>query len=364
VALLSLFLTQPVAAAAYPVTIVFGRSWPLSVVVDSQRGFAYVDSTSGEFPPTGFSFGVINASSHEIAKVLPLEVSPGPMALDQENGNVFVAGNYSIEVFSRSSQNFTGRLNVGLPILNIAFDSNSSKDIFVTAGDEVLALDPSTGAVVRSATVEGGPNGMALDSANGMLYVSEDSSAGIAVFQSSTLTPQGTIGLPACCASELSLNPRTGKLFASTGTNLVYMVDTTSEAFQKSVKVAPNAENSTDSIAVDPQTSRVYVASSPGATIVEVDGSNGVVVSSIKAPSQVAGLAVDTMTQELYATNYHQITVFNAGRERIRVDALLIGGAVVAIAAVAVYFLLKRRDDRERMRVELEPQKPGRQEGG
>ncbi len=48
---LALLLAQPATAATYPVNVPYGRSWPLSVVVDSARGLAYVDATSGEYPP-------------------------------------------------------------------------------------------------------------------------------------------------------------------------------------------------------------------------------------------------------------------------------------------------------------------------
>ncbi len=349
---LALLLAQPTSTVSYPVTIAFGRSWPFSIVVDSGRGVAYVDASSGDYPPTGYLFGIINTTSHEVAQVLPLDEIPGPMAIDQASGRVFIAGNYSVEVFDAMIQNFTGFIQVGEPILNIAFDGNSSQYLFVAAGNEVLAVDPQSGAVAHRATVSNGPYGMALDEANGMLYVSEFRKAEIGVFQASTLSLEGTIPLPQCCASKLALNPKTQMLYASTGTNLVFIVNAGTNAFESAVRVAPNPGNSTNSIAVDSSSSRVYVATSPGGSILQLNGNNGAVVGEEKVQSQVAGLAVNTRTRELYATNYHQITVFNGLRGRTLVDALVIGGVVVAVGAVAVYLFIRRREQRERARVQ------------
>jgi DNA-binding beta-propeller fold protein YncE len=151
----------------------------------------------------------------------------------------------------------------------------------------------------------------------------------------------------------MTLNPKTQILYASTGTNAVDMVNVATGEFEKSVQVAPSSQNSTGPIAVDSETDRVYVGSSPGGSILELDGSTGAVVGKFLVQSQAAGLSIDTTTQELYATNYHQIAVFDAARARSFL--LLIGVAIVSVAAlgvIAVFVLLKRRDERERMRVQ------------
>jgi DNA-binding beta-propeller fold protein YncE len=347
-----LLMAQPAESASYPITITFGRSWPLSIVIDSARGVAYVDATSGEFPPTGFSFGVINVTSHEVAKVLPLDEIPGSMALDEANGDVFVAGNYSIEVYDGANQSFAGIIEAGHPILYMTYDGNVSQNIFFTSGDEVYALNPQSRDIVGNATVDNGPEGLALDPENGRLYVSEYMSAEIAVFQASNLAPVGTITLPSCCAALMALNPDTQVLYAATGSNYVDMINAGTDTFSKSVQVAPSAQNSTNEIAVDSDTGSVYVASSPGGSILELDGSSGAVLRTLKVQSQVAGVAVDTKTQELFATNYHDITVYSATGTRFVLFVLVAGGAIAATAVVVVFLAIRRRNQGERTRVQ------------
>jgi DNA-binding beta-propeller fold protein YncE len=350
--MMALLLAQPAAAATYPVTIPFGRSWPFSIVVDSARGFAYIDATSGDYPPTGFSFGVINATSHALVKVLGLGEVPGPMALDQTTGNVYVAGLNSIAVFDGKNQAFDPPIDVGRPILSIAHDGSVSPDIFVTSGNQVLAIDPGTGTSVWNATLENSAGGLALDPANGRLFVSQYPSGAISVFQASDLSPVGKITLPSCCASQFALDPRTQTLYATSGTNGVFIINAVKDAFEKTVQVAPFAQNETNVIVADNDTGRVYVSVSPGGTIVELNGASGAVVGSLKVGSQPVGLAIDTKTHELYATNYHQITVFDASRARPFLLLLVLGGAVVAVGIAVVVLVIRRSEARERMKIQ------------
>jgi DNA-binding beta-propeller fold protein YncE len=350
---LALLLSQSAAAAPYPITISYGRSWPFSIAVDSARGLIYVDSTSGENPPVGFTFGVINATSHSLLRAFPLEEFPGPIALDEATGDVYVAGagNDSIEVFNATS--YIGTFGTsGHQILGMTYDGSVSPDIFFTSGNGVFALDPSSSELVRNATVPGGPDWAVLDPANGMLYVSEYLSGRIDVLSPSSLAMVATIVLPSCCASEMAVNPKTQVLYASTGTNVVDVVNAATGEFEKTFTVTQSSQNSTGPIAVDNETNRVFVGSSPGGSILELDGSTGAVLGTFLVQSQAVGLAVDAKTQELYATNYHQVTVFDAARTR-SFRLVIVGLAAVAgaVAVIAVYVVLSRKGDRERMRV-------------
>ena len=319
----------------------------MSVVVDSARGLVYFDAVSGENPPTGYSFGVINASTHVVIKVLPLDIDAGPMVLDQETGDVYVAGqtNRTIVVYDPASQTFVRQINIGKPVLSMAYDRFVSQDLFFTSGYHVFALNPQTGEVVGNATLANSVDGIVLDSTNGQLYVGQYPEGGISVLEAASLAPVGTVGVPGCCALQFALDDRTQMLYAVTGTNKVYVVNAETDSFVKSVQVAQSGQNSTNAIAVDNVTGRVYVTSSPGGSVLELDAA-GDVIQRFQVQSQVAGLAIDIKTQELYATNYHQLTVFDTARNGTYIVPAFIGGAVVAfvaVAAVFVYLLIGHR---------------------
>ena len=339
---LGLLVIQQLAVVSYPVTIPFGRSWPLAVAVDSSRGLAYFDASSGDYPPTGFLFGVFNLTSHEVVRVLPLDLLPGPVVLDRPTGDVYVAGNESIEVFPFANQSAPRDLHLGRPVLDLVHDGTVSRNLFISSGDSVYSIDPLSGAVVARADALYGAGGMALDPVSGRLFVAQYLSGVIEVFDSSNLTRVGSVALPFCCASQLAINTRTQTLYAATRTNMVDLVNAQSLTFVKSVPVAPSPNNSTNEIAVDNETGRVFVSSSPGGSVIVLDD-GGNVVGSFSVVSQVAGLAVDPRTHELYATNYHQITVFDVSVAPPSYVPVLAGGAALIAAAIAVYVLVRRR---------------------
>ena len=349
---LALLLAQPVSALSYPITVTFGRSWPLAVVVDSNRGLAYFDATSGDYPPTGYLFGVVNVTSHTVEATLPLDVIPGPVALNQANGDVYVAGNKTIAVFDGRTQTFAKEIGVGRPILDMTFDSNASQYIFFTSGNDVYSVDPSNGAMVANATVGNGAGGLVLDPTGGKLYVAQYLSPVISIFDPSTLTLLGTIQLTQCCASQLAIDPAEHVMYASTGSDYVDVVNLASQTLSSTPQVAPSSGNSTNSIAVDTGTGRVFVSSTPGGSIIELDGPDGAIIGTFKVYSEVAGLAADTKTGELYATNYHQVTVFNVARGRGLLLLLGLAAILVVGAAVAILVVMRRRKSREKIRVQ------------
>lgn len=347
--LVSLLLTQLSYAATYPLNITPGRSWPLHVVADSTRGAVYFDATSGEYPPTGFSFGVVNATTHDVVKILPLDVFPGAIALDQASGDVYVAGDTSIEVFNEGNQSFTRQLQLGHPILSIAFDSSVSPDIYVTSNDSLLALNPRTGEVMGNVTFSNPLDGIQIDQSEGKLFVGEYTAGEILVINVSNLATMGSIALPGCCALQLALDERSQSLYATTGiNNYVYMVNAATDTFEKSVEVTQFGQNSTNTIVADETTGRIFVSSTNGESVAEIDGSNGHVSRLMNVPSVVAAMDVDTKTQELYVANYHQLTVLDVRGSRTFLLVAFAAVAVVVVGAAGVYLLVRKRDERAR----------------
>ena len=350
--LASLLLAQPAGALTYPITIPYDRSWPMSMVVDSARGLLYLDAVSGDYPPTGYTFGIINVTSHTLVKTLPLNVSSGPMALDQESGDVYVAGGNQIAVLDGENQTFVQQFTVGYQIRALAHDGSVSPDVFFSSGAQVFALNPQSGAIVGNTTMTSYVGAIAVDPSNGRLYVGLYPSPTIAVLDASSLATIGTITLPTCCALQLSLDENTQTLYAATGTNYVVAVSAGTDTDLRELQVTSSPQNSTNFVAADNATGSVFVASSPGGSIVEVDGSTGAIRGVSKVSSQVAGLALDTKTQELYASNYHEVTVFDTARARSFLFAVIIAGGVAIVAVVGVYLLLGRREERARARIQ------------
>ena len=345
-----LVMAQPAGALPGAIVIPYGRSWPLSLAVDQSGGLVYFDASSGIYPPTGFSFGVINITSHSVTEVLPLGVVPGDVVFDAGRDRVYVAGSDSVEVFYGGTRTFIGNLSIGLPITHAAFDAAASGGLYLTSGGRVYEVDPTTGSVIANASVGSGAGSLVLDSGNGRLYVADYLLGAISVFTAS-LSPVGTIRLPSCCPGQLALDPDSQTLYATTGSNYIDVINARTDTFVRSVAVASSTENSTAGLAVDGITGRVFVSFSTGGSIAEL-GPNGQVLGFLKVASEPGGMAVDPLTGELYVTNYHQVTVLDArGGGPVPDYGWAALAALGAAAAAAVLVLaLRSRAWRERAR--------------
>lgn len=339
--LVAILLVQPAGALSSPVIISYGRSWPQSIVVDPKAGLVYVDATSGIYPPTGFSFGVINATSHSVIKTLPLDVTPGALAFDEARDYVYVAGSDTIEVFYSGTGTFIGNISIGRPVLDMA--SNPLGNLYATSGGNVYEIAPPSPtakySILANASVGAGAGGLAVDPSNHRLYVADYLSDTISVFNYSGLEQIGTITMPSCCPSQLALNPDTQMLYVVTGTNNVDLVNAGTDSFVRSVQVAQSVTNSTSDVAIDPGTGAVFISFSSGDSIAELSQDGGV-IGFLRVTSNPAGMAVDSTTGELYVTNYHQVTVLdargNVPSPSYTVAAFAALGAVVAVAALLV----------------------------
>lgn len=314
------------------------------MAVDSGRGVLYVDGVSGIYPPTGFSFGIINASTHAVERVLPLNVTAGEMAIDESSGDVYVAGSNSIEVFDWRTQSFVRQIDVGVPVLYILYDGGSG-NLFITNGlNSVFEVDPRTGTVLANATVGSGAEGLALDQSSRELYVADYLSGSISVLRASSLSMVTTIALPApCYPSQIVLNPKTRMLYSTTGVNAIDVVDSATNRFVQSVIVAPLTSNSTSAIALDDETNSVFVLTGPGTTITQVDGSSESVVGRFAVSSDAYEVAVNQATGELYVTVYHQISVFSVTHGPANVFLQEVVPAVILATAAVVAVLHARR---------------------
>lgn len=339
-----LLLSLPaIYAQSNSVTIDYGRSWPRSIVVDTANGLAYVDGMSGIYPPTGYSFGIVNMSSHTLEKVLPLNVTAGEMALDPARGNLYIAGSDSIEVFDTGSQAFVGQIKIGLPIRYIIYDEGTG-NVFLTSGNAVYQLNPANGVTQRNASVGMAAEGIAVDPSDGELFVASYLSCSIAVLKASTLELTTTIHLPApCYPSQVALDPQRHKLYVASGTNAVDVVDTRLNSFEDSIAVSPGSSNATIAITLDARTGNVFVLTAPGTSVTQVDASTGRVVERFQLTSGAYEMATNEATGELYVTVYHDIQVFSPSfNQPETILPLLVWAAVLLAILVAATFMLLR----------------------
>lgn len=307
---LAILVAAPIPqSSTSAVNIAYGRSWPRSIIVDPARQLIYVDGMSGIYPPDGFSFGFVSIANQSLGKVVGLPGVAGELALDASSGTVYAAGTNSVSVFVVQNMTLQRTIALKIPIFSIAFDG-SSGDLLLTSGNSVFQMDPASGRLLRNATVGESAEGMAVDPASGVVFVANYLSSSVSVLRSSDLSIVKTIELPPpSYPSQLALDPNRGALYVTTDEQSVVVVNSTDYAVEKSIQVSPSGANGTYALAVDPVRDRLFVATEPGTSILELNATTGALFATFSVESAAFEMGVDQTTGKLYVTNYHQITV-------------------------------------------------------
>ena len=346
VAIAILFTLPTLQSGSSLVNIAYGRSWPRSIVIDSGRQRAYIDGISGIFPPDGFSFGVVYLGNGSIGKVLGLPGTPGELALDASTRTVYVSGQNFVAVVDALNMTVERTITLKIPVFSMVFD-NSTGDLLLTSGNKVFQLDPASGRLLRNATVGQAAEGMAVDTAAGVVFVANYLSSSISVLRSADLTLVKTIQIPSpAYPSKLSLDTKRGVLYATTDEQSVVRVSSTTYAVIGSITVSGSSQNGTYDVAVDPVKDRLFVATEPGTTISEVNATTGGTLSTFTVYSQAYELVVDQATGTLYVTNYHQITAYTPADVFRPATSMpergLLALLVLVPAALVVYALVRK----------------------
>lgn len=309
--------------------------------MDGERSLAYTSTVSGIYPPTGFSFAVVNISSGEVVREIPFQGVPGPMTIDRETGKVYAIGSTSIFVYDPKAGNFTTRIAVGKSMSAIAFDS-ATRMLFVATDNRVLMIDPESGIVVRSAVAGESTEGIAVDQALGRVYVANYLSATVSVYSDTELAPIVTVHLPfGSYPSQLAVDDSSGRLYVTTDGRQVEVVDGYTGELLGGILVGAAQTNGTYLIALDGARNRLFVATEPGYLVSELDIRSGRLLGWFRLASTAYEMAVDGATGELIVSNYHQLTVISPDHGVDYTPEAAAAAASVASVVLLAYLLRK-----------------------
>ena len=348
VAIVVLLALPVLQSGSNGVIIAYGRSWPRSIAIDPGRELMYVDGESGMNPPDGFSFGVIYLGNQSLGRVLGLPGTPGELSLDASSETVYVAGQNSVAVIDALNMTVERTIALKIPIFSMAFDG-STGNLLLTSGNSVFQMDPTTGRLIRNATVGQAAEGMAVDLASGVVFVANYLSSSISVLRTTDLALVRTIQIPSpAYPSKLSLDTKRGVLYATTDEQSVIKVSSTTYDVLGSITVSRSSQNGTYALAVDQTSDRLFVATEPGTTISELNATTGALISTFPVYSSAYEMAVDQTTGKLYVTDYHQVTAitptgFSQSPNSLLRYVLLAPLALVAVAIVAYLYVRRLR---------------------
>ena len=275
-----------------------GFSAPYGITLNPDNDLMYV-SNYGQFNTTG-TVSVINGTTNTIVANVPVGKNPQAIVYNPANGLVYAANTLSntLSIINGTSNSLVGSIIVDAfpgknptgitinPINNIIYVTNMGSNT-------VSVINGTTNVVVKNitlATVEqevgvgaGGtsffsPAGIAYNSDNGNLYVTNRGSDSISVINGTTNTLVDEISVNSIAPSSITYNAANNYIYVTNmGSNTVSVINGTTNTIVANIPVGlgPNG------IAYNQNNGDVYVANSINGTISIVDGLENTVTSTI-----------------------------------------------------------------------------------
>jgi uncharacterized repeat protein (TIGR01451 family) len=306
------------------------QSTPKAAGIDPTTNKIYVVTQGGS--PNG-TVTIIDGATHT-TKSVSTEVFPVAMAVDTVSHKIYVAALASngfdsyLTIVNQNADttgvptsttvfdfNGNGAHAVAVdPISNLVFVANESSNL--SNGANISVWSTSSDGYVSTIPVDGAQSFMAIDTAHAILYTSgvallAPGNTGITKipeadkFQHSPQFSQVFVPEP----GELVIDEATNTLFVTAvgetlsfqPQNEVYAIDTGTLAVKAIIPIGnPSTQpGNTMALSLNPVTHKVYVGSQAGITI--IDGSNTSYSNSTIAMSQPSALAVNSLTNRVYA---------------------------------------------------------------
>ena len=303
-------------------------SFPAGITFDSTNGYLYVANSGSD------NVTVIDGATNKVIGGIGVRASPHGIAFDSTNGNVYVTntGSNDVTVIDGATNKVVGWIPVGLAPEDIVFDgSNGYVYVTIRGSDNVAVIDGATNRVIKWVPVPGpapsipsglgsAPQGIAFDSSNGYLYVTEAGSNNVTVIDGATNTivtsiPVGSYPFGVAFDSTNGYIYVTDYHWASYLHSNVTVID---GATNKVVGSIPVGAAPID-VAFDTTNGYLYVANAASSDVTVIDSATNKVVASIPLTSSPAGLAFDSFNGYLYvsAASSDYLTVIDGATSKV-----------------------------------------------
>jgi YVTN family beta-propeller protein len=263
------------------------------------------DGTSGELavlstpgPGPGSNLSLVDPSNASTVAVVPLPEVSGPPAVAGDDGRLYIGTQQSnLTVVDPRTASVQSTIRLGAEPNSVQVDPTTG-ELLVTdrASDQVLAIDPADGAVLASLPSGLGPVASVFDPGSGYLYVA-DASGSVRVLDPSQDRTVGTIAVGRE-PNSLALDLADGRLFvANSASSNISVIATSNDSVTASIPL-PTAPVY---LAYDPVDGRLYVTSELTTNLTVISAANASVLGTIGLVCYAGQLVVDGENGELFA---------------------------------------------------------------
>jgi DNA-binding beta-propeller fold protein YncE len=308
-----------------------------------------VTTTSGIYPPTGFTFTIINTSSEAISHVTPFRGIPGELAVDSRTDLVYVVNGSGVIIYDGASGNEKGSIPLGEPLYALTVDETMNR-LYATSAENLFEINLNLSPFeVRSFPLGGYALGLAVNPITHIVYATNYLSNTISLINATdgSLVKTVQLGGESSNPSKLAVDSASNKVYIATGRDSIEVIDGSKGGVITSVIVghSPSA-NSTYAVAVDEARNHIYVATTPTPLITIIDGKTDSVIGTLRIDYSPYELAVDSTNGRLYVTDYHLLTVVEArelpSSQFGQAPELIAASILGVMGSLALWFGLRR----------------------
>jgi YVTN family beta-propeller protein len=219
-------------------------------------------------------------------------------------------------------------ITVGVIPHGVAFDSANNR-MYVTNSDDdtVSVINTATNNVDATISVGNDPRGIAFDSANNRMYVANYDSDNVSVINTATNNVDATISVgtrPIGVAFD-SANNR--MYVTNSDDDTVSVINTATNNVDATISVGTAPSPSPWSIAFDSANNRMYVANNAVGTVSVINTATNNVDATITVGAGPIGVAFDSANNRMYVANLGADTVSVINTATNNVDATITVGA-------------------------------------
>lgn len=295
------------------------------------------NSIPASSPDSSVTFGVVAT-----VNILPVNSTPVGVAVDSANGNVYVtdSGSSNVSVINGSTNKVIATIPVGDTPSGIVFDASDS-EVYVAnfLGSTVEVISTTTNTVFKTIPIlvgpdqfPGGPVGLACDSVNGNVYVTDQAVNDTSVISGVSLspTPIPVGGYPIAAAFD----PENQDVYvANAGSANVSVISTATNTVTRTISVGSYPLG----IAYDNATGNVYVTNQLSNSTSVILAKTGSVVATVPVGPLPVGVTSNSVLSAVFVADEgdSKVNVVNDTTNRV-VQNVTVGQFPVGMAYDAV----------------------------
>ena len=323
-ALLILLWTVTAAGDENVNTIALGAA-PQSLALNPITNIIYAIANNAVSTDPG-SVYVADAVKQTVITVVTVGISPGTgpngVAVNSTTNKTYVAnyGSGTVSVIDGNNNYAVHPVTVGNGPDNIAVNE-STDTIYVTnyTDNTVSSIDGATEKVTTIATGTG-PRWLAVNPVTNEVYVANQDGTVTVINGASDKATKIPVGAN-LSLGQIAVNTQTNKIYVANNTPYatgIAVIDGTTNTVTNTVACSPSW-----GVAVNSATNMIYASNYTAGTVTVIDGSsNGTVVLS--APSQPKSIAIDSAINRVYVASYlgSAVTVIDGASNQIATIAV------------------------------------------